>query len=143
MVGQENLKSCRLRAAPQPGQPHTTIKAPGIAVPQPGQPHTTIKAPGIAAPPMGQQVSGAATVAVTGNQASPKLPSASNMNTEVLNQTRKMPFSPVKAAVGGFAVAMTLAYFTLYTKKKPEASAMDVARVVTGTSRPEHTRPRN
>nr|XP_009787250.1 PREDICTED: uncharacterized protein LOC104235228 [Nicotiana sylvestris] len=126
MVGQGNVKSAGVRAAPPPGQPHTTIKAGGVA-----------------ASPMGQQVSGAATAAAAGNQTSPKLPSATHMNTEVLNQTRKMSFCPAKAAIGGFAVAMTLAYFTLYSKKKPEATAMDVARVATGTSTTEHTRPRN
>ncbi|KAM3269991.1 hypothetical protein CQW23_16390 [Capsicum baccatum] len=128
MVGQGNVKSSGSRVAPQPGQPHTTIKTPGMAVPP---------------PPMGQQVSRAATAATTGNQASPKLPSPGHMNTEVLNQTRRVPISPAKAAVGGFAVVMSIAYFTLYSKKKPEASAMDVARVVSGTSHPEHTRPRN
>ncbi|KAK4338558.1 hypothetical protein RND71_043045 [Anisodus tanguticus] len=125
MVGQGNVNSAGVRAAPQPGQPHTTIKVPGMAI-----------------SPMGQ-VSGAATAAAAGNQTSPKLPSPGNMNTEVLHQTRRMSFYPAKAAIGGFAVAMTLAYFTLYSKKKPEASAMDVARVATGTSNPEHTRPRN
>ncbi|KAH0649686.1 hypothetical protein KY289_029800 [Solanum tuberosum] len=128
MVGQENMKSAGVRAAPPPGQPHTSIRAPGMAAPPPS---------------MGQQVSMAATAATTGNQTSPKLPSPANMNTEVLNQTRKMPFCPAKAVVGGLAIVMSIAYLTLYSKKKPEASAMDVARVVTGTSNPEHTRPRN
>lgn len=128
MVGQGNVNSAGIRVVPPPGQPHTTIRAPGMAAPPPS---------------MGQQVSRAATAAATGNQTSPKLPSPGNMNTEVLNQTRKMPFCPAKAVSGGLAVIMSITYLTLYSKKKPEASAMDVARVVTGTANPEHTRPRN
>lgn len=127
MVGQGNVKSSGVRVVPPPRRPHTTIRAPGMAAPP---------------PPVGQQVSRAATAAVTGSQTSPKLPSPGNMNTEVLNQTRRMPFAPAKAVGGGLAIVMSIVYFTLYVKKKPEASAMDVARVVTGTSNPEHTRPR-
>ncbi|CAN4113207.1 unnamed protein product [Withania somnifera] len=128
MVGQEKVNAPGVKPASPPGQPHTTINTPGMAAPP---------------PPMGQQVSRAATAAATGDQVSPKLPSPGHMNTEVLNQTRRMPFGPTKVVIGGFAMVMSIAYFTLYSKKKPEASAMDVARVVTGTSNPEHTRPRN
>lgn len=61
---------------------------------------------------------------------------------EVLHQTSKLPFGPMRMAVIGFAVAATIGYFTLYTKKKPEATAVDVAKVASGVSRPEDTHPR-
>ncbi|KAI4344288.1 hypothetical protein L6164_011534 [Bauhinia variegata] len=63
-------------------------------------------------------------------------------STEVLHQRRKLPFCPMKMAIGGFAATVALGYFVLYSKKKPEASAMDVAKVVTGVSHPENTHPR-
>ncbi|CAL5358826.1 hypothetical protein CsSME_00048875 [Camellia sinensis var. sinensis] len=61
---------------------------------------------------------------------------------EVLHQRRKLPFSPYTMALGGFLIVATLGYFTLYAKKKPEASAGDVAKVATGTAKPEDTHPR-
>ena len=45
-------------------------------------------------------------------------------------------------AVIGFAIAGSIFYFTLYAKKKAEASARDVARVSTNTADPHDTRPR-
>uniref|UniRef100_A0A7N0V4J0 Uncharacterized protein n=1 Tax=Kalanchoe fedtschenkoi TaxID=63787 RepID=A0A7N0V4J0_KALFE len=64
-------------------------------------------------------------------------------SSEVLNQTSKMPYCPMRMAVGGFGVAAVIGYFVLYSKKKPEASALDVAKVASGTSNPGNTRPRS
>lgn len=71
-----------------------------------------------------------------------KIPSPGQKSTEVLHQTRNIPHNPAKMAIGGFVVVLSIAYFTLYSKKKDEASAADVARVTTGTATPENTRPR-
>ncbi|RAL37721.1 hypothetical protein DM860_000415 [Cuscuta australis] len=81
--------------------------------------------------------------AAAGNQASPKLPSPGQQHAGVLHQTRKASVCPAKMAAGGLAIAATIAYFTLYSKKKPEATAIDVARVATGTGTPANTHPRN
>ncbi|XP_052190298.1 uncharacterized protein LOC127799990 [Diospyros lotus] len=61
---------------------------------------------------------------------------------EVLHQRRKLPRSPTTMALGGFLIAATIGYFILYSKKKPEASAGDVAKVATGVAGPEDTHPR-
>ncbi|KAF4370438.1 hypothetical protein F8388_016175 [Cannabis sativa] len=72
---------------------------------------------------------------------SQKVATAGQNSTEALHQRSKLPYCPMRMALGGFAIAMTLGYFTLYSKKKPEATALDVAKVATGTSSPENTRP--
>ncbi|QCD80501.1 hypothetical protein DEO72_LG2g822 [Vigna unguiculata] len=64
-------------------------------------------------------------------------------STEVLHQRKKMPHCPMKMAIGGFAAISVLGYLVLYSNKKPEASAMDVAKVASGMSNPDNTRPRN
>lgn len=64
-------------------------------------------------------------------------------STQVLNQRAKKGFSPMRMAIGGFAATAIIGYFVLYSHKKPEASAMDVAKVTTGVSHPENTRPNN
>ncbi|TKY54693.1 hypothetical protein E2542_SST19105 [Spatholobus suberectus] len=69
--------------------------------------------------------------------------SAQQHSTDVLHQRRKMPNCPMKMAIGGFAAISVLGYFVLYSNKKPEASATDVAKVVTGMANPDNTRPRN
>ena len=69
--------------------------------------------------------------------------SAAQHSTEVLHQRKKMPMSPMRMAIGGFAATFVLGYLVLYSNKKPEASAMDVAKVATGMSYPKNTRPRN
>lgn len=61
--------------------------------------------------------------------------------TEVLQQRSKAPFCPMRMAVGGFAIVVTLGYLTLYSKKKPEASALDMAKVATGVSHQDNTHP--
>ncbi|KAG8367599.1 hypothetical protein BUALT_Bualt16G0089100 [Buddleja alternifolia] len=107
------------------------------APPPPGQGRTPIKAAGVAAPAVGQQGPAGSY------QGTPRMASATQHSTEVLHQRSKMPFCPARLAVGGFVVAAAVGYLTLYSKKKPEATAMDVAKVVTGTATPENTRPRN
>ncbi|RDY00271.1 hypothetical protein CR513_16559, partial [Mucuna pruriens] len=64
-------------------------------------------------------------------------------STETLHQRRKLPFCPMRMAIGGFAATVVIGYFVLYSHKKPEASAMDVAKITGGMSNPENTRPRN
>lgn len=71
------------------------------------------------------------------------LPKRAAASSEVLNQTSKMPVSPMRMAIGGFGAAVVLGYFVLYSKKKPEASALDVAKVATGTANPGNTHPRS
>ncbi|KAK9275312.1 hypothetical protein L1049_022575 [Liquidambar formosana] len=80
---------------------------------------------------------------MAGVDEAPKMPSPGKHSTEVLHQTSKVPKSPVKMALGGFAVIATIGYFVLYTKKKPEASALDVAKVTAGVAHPDNTHPRN
>ncbi|KAJ7979602.1 putative Transmembrane protein [Quillaja saponaria] len=72
-----------------------------------------------------------------------KMPSAGQQKTEVLHQRKKLPYCPMRMAIGGFAATVVVGYFVLYSKKKPEASAMDVAKVATGFSHPDNTHPRN
>ncbi|EPS71167.1 hypothetical protein M569_03598 [Genlisea aurea] len=78
-----------------------------------------------------------------GFQGQPRTASATRHSTEVLHQTGRMPVSPARMIVGGVAVAGLIGYFTLYSKKTPEATAVDVAKVTTGTATPENTRPSN
>ncbi|CAI9098819.1 OLC1v1035532C1 [Oldenlandia corymbosa var. corymbosa] len=110
---------------------HGAFQAP----PPPGQ--QTMNAAGVATPITGQPTAGPGGVAHQAN-----IPTAQH-SSEVLGQTRKLGVSPARMAVGGVAVIMTLAYFTLYSHKKPEASALDVARVSSGTASPQNTRPRD
>ncbi|KAL9687391.1 hypothetical protein QQ045_031792 [Rhodiola kirilowii] len=70
------------------------------------------------------------------------LPKRSAGSSEVLSQTSKMPYCPMRMAIGGFGAAAVIGYFVLYSKKKPEASALDVAKVASGTSNPQNTHPR-
>ncbi|PWA57080.1 hypothetical protein CTI12_AA412120 [Artemisia annua] len=61
---------------------------------------------------------------------------------QVLHQTSKgAPKSPITMMLGGLAVVGGLAYFTLFAHKKPEATALDVAKVATGTASTENTHP--
>ncbi|KAK5830202.1 hypothetical protein PVK06_013996 [Gossypium arboreum] len=47
----------------------------------------------------------------------------------------------MKMAIDGVAIVATLGYFALYSNKKPEASAKDVAKVTADVSKPGNTRP--
>ncbi|KAF5789432.1 hypothetical protein HanRHA438_Chr09g0382751 [Helianthus annuus] len=60
---------------------------------------------------------------------------------QVLQQTAKPPKSPISKMLGGLVIIGGLAYFVLYAHKKPEATALDVAKVATGTATTENTRP--
>lgn len=55
----------------------------------------------------------------------------------VLHQRRSLPYSPAAMAAVGFLIAGTIGYVTLYAKKKPEASAKDVAKAAAGVSYPK------
>lgn len=69
---------------------------------------------------------------------------AAKQSSEVLGQRRALGICPVRAAAVGFVIVGGLGYMVLYTKKKPEASAGDVAKVMSGVSgTTESTRPRN
>lgn len=61
----------------------------------------------------------------------------------VLHQRGKLPYSTTTIAVVGLAITGAIFYVTLYSKKKPEATAVDVAKVTTGLARPQDTHPRN
>lgn len=68
-----------------------------------------------------------------GFQGTPETTSRAQYSSEVLHQRSKMPFCPAKMAMAGFVVVATIGYFTLYSHKKPEATALDVAKVATNT----------
>ncbi|KAK3021767.1 hypothetical protein RJ639_045089 [Escallonia herrerae] len=87
---------------------------------------------------------GTGKMAAGTDQASPKMPGPGQHTTQqVLHQRANGPFSPARFAIGGFAIVLAIGYFTLYSHKKPEATALDVGRVATGTSNAANTRPRN
>ncbi|KAL5703725.1 hypothetical protein ACHQM5_022246 [Ranunculus cassubicifolius] len=60
---------------------------------------------------------------------------------EVLHQRRNMPFCPLRMAAGGFLMFATIGYFTLYSKKKAEVSALEVAKVSANVTDSQTTRP--
>ncbi|KAL3818316.1 hypothetical protein ACJIZ3_004221 [Penstemon smallii] len=60
----------------------------------------------------------------------------------VLHQRRSLPYSLVTLGLAGCAMVGGLWYLTIYAKKKPEPTALDVARLSTGMAAPEHTRRR-
>ncbi|GFP94116.1 hypothetical protein PHJA_001556000 [Phtheirospermum japonicum] len=123
MVAQRNVNPAKVQAPPAPGQGHQSAMASGVAPPV----------------SIGHQVGSKGG----GYQGTPRTTSATQHSSEVLHQRSKMPLCPARMAVGGIAVAAVLGYLTLYTKKKPEATALDVARVATGMATTENTRPRN
>ncbi|WOH02778.1 hypothetical protein DCAR_0522167 [Daucus carota subsp. sativus] len=69
-----------------------------------------------------------------------------NSNMKHANQTlpasNRGTSSPKMAVFGGFAVLAAIGYTILYSHKKPEASAADVAKVASGTGDKKNTHPR-
>ncbi|KAF6172822.1 hypothetical protein GIB67_034674 [Kingdonia uniflora] len=59
---------------------------------------------------------------------------------EVLHQRRNLPSSPLRMAAVGFVVISTIGYLTLYSKKKPKVSALEVPKVATGVTDSDTTR---
>lgn len=72
---------------------------------------------------------------------SSKRPPGSNPGG-VLHQRRNLPYSYTTMAITGLAITGAVMYTVMYAKKKPEASATDVAKAATGTAKPEDTHPR-
>ncbi|CAN8246549.1 unnamed protein product [Cochlearia groenlandica] len=69
---------------------------------------------------------------------------AAKQTSEVLGQRKSLGICPLRAAAVGFVIIGGLGYMVLYSKKKPEASAGDVARVISGVSgTTDSTRPRD
>ncbi|KAH7569164.1 hypothetical protein ACOSP7_012416 [Xanthoceras sorbifolium] len=68
---------------------------------------------------------------------------AQHTTTEVLHQRKSLGKCPVKMAMTGMAFAGIVGFFVLYSKKKPEASALDVAKVTAGVAHPDNTHPRH
>ncbi|KAI3759619.1 hypothetical protein L6452_07554 [Arctium lappa] len=60
----------------------------------------------------------------------------------VLHQRRSLPFSTTTMTVVGFLMAAGIGYSVLYASKKPEATALDVAKVTAGVAEPADTHPR-
>lgn len=60
----------------------------------------------------------------------------------VLHQRRSLPFSTTRMTVVGFLMAAGIGYGVLYASKKPEATALDVAKVTAGVADPSNTHPR-
>ncbi|KAG9455875.1 hypothetical protein H6P81_000383 [Aristolochia fimbriata] len=59
---------------------------------------------------------------------------------EVLHQRRSLPYSLKTMTAAGFVITGVIGYLTLYSKKKPEASAADVAKAAVGVADPEQNR---
>ncbi|XP_010432810.1 PREDICTED: uncharacterized protein LOC104717005 [Camelina sativa] len=72
---------------------------------------------------------------------SSKRPPGSNLGG-VLHQRRNLPYSYTTMVLAGLAISGAVMYSVMYAKKKPEASATDVAKAATGTAKPEDTHPR-
>ncbi|XP_056688020.1 uncharacterized protein [Spinacia oleracea] len=79
-----------------------------------------------------------------GVKASQRPPGHGRSPGEVLHQCRRLPFSYTTMTIAGFAIYAIIRYTVLYSKKKSEANALDVARVATNTASPQNTdnRPR-
>ncbi|KAK7320650.1 hypothetical protein VNO77_30314 [Canavalia gladiata] len=75
-------------------------------------------------------------------EASKRPPPPGHGATEVLHQRKSLPFSYTTMTVAGLLITAAVGYSVLYAKKKPEATAKDVAKVSVGVAKPEDTHPR-
>ncbi|XP_020210570.1 uncharacterized protein LOC109795463 [Cajanus cajan] len=62
--------------------------------------------------------------------------------TEVLHQRKSLPYNFTTMTIAGLLITAAVGYTVLYSKKKPEASAKDVAKVSVGVANPEDTHPK-
>ncbi|KAL2317975.1 hypothetical protein Fmac_031851 [Flemingia macrophylla] len=62
--------------------------------------------------------------------------------TEVLHQRKSLPFNFTTVTIAGLLITAAVGYSVLYAKKKPEATASDVAKVSVGVATPQDTHPK-
>ncbi|CAO2820387.1 unnamed protein product [Amaranthus hypochondriacus] len=72
-------------------------------------------------------------VKAAGVEASQRPPGHGRAPGEVLHQRRRLPFSYTSMTIAGFAISAIIGYTVLYSKKKPEVDAADVAKVAINT----------
>ncbi|XP_021757898.1 uncharacterized protein LOC110722927 [Chenopodium quinoa] len=82
-------------------------------------------------------------VKAAGVEGSQRSPGHGRGAGEVLHQRRRLPFSYATMGIAGFAITAIIGYGVLYSKKKAEVDALDVAKVATNTARPENTENRS
>lgn len=78
-------------------------------------------------------------VKAAGVEESQRPPGHGRRPGEVLHQRRRLPFSYTAMTIAGVAISAVIGYGVLYSRKKAEVDAVDVARVATNTARPENT----
>ncbi|XP_057540624.1 uncharacterized protein LOC130818469 [Amaranthus tricolor] len=78
-------------------------------------------------------------VKAAGVEASQRPPGHGRAPGEVLHQRRRLPFSYTSMTIAGFAISAIIGYTVLYSKKKAEVDAADVARVAINTAQPQNT----
>ncbi|KAL4332718.1 hypothetical protein GQ457_07G043970 [Hibiscus cannabinus] len=81
-------------------------------------------------------------VRAAGVEASKRPPGHNPGAGGVLHQTRKLPVSMTSMTIGGVLITGAIGYSVLYSRKKREATALDVAKVTVGVADPSDTHPR-